>query len=477
MYIYFSTHTRKFPWAQQVNKYADQSRAPVLLTNPPGRVIPNGMRLRARPARKTLADISINPHLRKRKVGVDIPDKAGPSDGNNTEPAKKRKGRPPGSTNKIPAGIDESNIDNGERAFSIPSRGRPFSIPDLQPPSASSAKTPSPRKSSPTKNKRGDRTLDWPRADAEIDMPFLERCDPAVIKTSFRELKAAGKVVPEASLELRQKLLYVPKALAQYDKDIDTPRKSKDPLPDSEYQDLNETPFTKYELGRLRHLADEVLRKASMAGRIRAHERQWGSIMTQILQEAEGWPVERDVVLFNVETCSIQPREFKPVRPVTGRPLDNSSRTTSADFAKGDAPDNPGRMVDWVLALVLSDEDLKLIHRAFTRCLNKEVSLNQTLSYIANYPIFTDIEIKTNSNRDPEVQLSIWAAAAVSKRRHHGWNTGIPIPGIVVDGHMWKWYLFFVVGADIMMTGPDFFGDTSTTQGIMDDSVSTAYLD
>ncbi|KAL8808252.1 MAG: hypothetical protein Q9223_004221 [Gallowayella weberi] len=446
---------RVYSWAQEVNKHADHTKAPALLTNRPGRVISNGMRLRDRPARKTLADISINPHCRKRKVGIDIPDKVD----SNTEPAKKRKGRPPGSKNKIPAGnADESSSYNEERTFS--------------PPSASSAKTPSPRKSSPTKSKRGDKTLDQPRSDATIDMPFLGTCDPAVIRTGFGKLKAAGKVIPEASLKLRQKLLYIPKALvpgelkAQYDKDIDTPRKSKDPLPDSEYQDLDETPFTKYELERLKHMVGEVLRKASTAAEIRAHERQWGSIMTQILQEAEGWPVERNVVLFNVETCSIQPVDFKPVRPDTRRPLDNSAPTTSADTTKGDAPDNLGRMVDWVLALALSDQDGDLVRRAFSRCLDNEHSLNQTLSYITHYPIFTDIEVKTSSNRDPEVQLSIWAAAAVSKRRHHGWNTGIPMPGIVVDGHMWKWYLFFVVGADVMMTGPEYFGDTSTTQGI-----------
>ena len=107
-------------------------------------------------------------------------------------------------------------------------------------------------------------------------------------------------------------------------------------------------------------------------------------------------------------------------------------------------------MVDWVLALQLSGPDLHVIRQAFNRCRENEQSLNQTLSYITRFPIFADIEVKTSSNRDPEVQLGIWAAAAVLKRRHHGWDTEIPMPGIVVDGHAWKWYLLFVVGEEVV---------------------------
>ena len=110
------------------------------------------------------------------------------------------------------------------------------------------------------------------------------------------------------------------------------------------------------------------------------------------------------------------------------------------------APDNVGRMVDWVLALELSVEDSELVAHAFSRCGDdNEHSLNQTLSYITRYPIFADIEVKKDSRRDPEVQLAIWDAAAMKKRKRHGWDTGLPMPAIVVDGPVWKWYLFFVM--------------------------------
>ncbi|KAI4256867.1 MAG: hypothetical protein L6R42_005979 [Xanthoria sp. 1 TBL-2021] len=265
-------HYQIWSWAQQVNQYTQQYNQQSLPFESISRTTANGMRLRDRPARNPLAEIPINPHCRKRKVEKAMPDKEDVRAGDTAEPVKKRRGRPPGSRNK-------SHGQGSNKPDSVLSRGRPPSIPNLPPPSASSAKTPSSRKSSsPSKSKRGDRTLEQPRPDATVDMPFLETCKPAVFKTSFRELKAAGKPIPDAILEVRQKLLYVPKGLiprelkAQYDKDNDTPRKSNDPLPDSEYQDPAETPFTKQQLERLKHTVDEICRKASTAARIKANQ-------------------------------------------------------------------------------------------------------------------------------------------------------------------------------------------------------------
>ncbi|KAL8710655.1 MAG: hypothetical protein Q9220_004879 [cf. Caloplaca sp. 1 TL-2023] len=487
-------HHRVRAWAQEVQRQSDDGRQPALLPKKTLRATSNGMKLRPRRPSKTLAEISINPHRRKRNHAEAMP--AAPKNargGKAIEPAKKR-GRPVGSKGKgkssaMAEGDDENSSDN--EPVSLPSRGRPVSVPDLQPPSDSSAKTPASRQSSsPSKSKRGDKLLNKPRSDKTIDMRFLATCEPAIYKTSFPRLKALGKSISEETLDLRQKLLNIPKALVpgvlkvypddvfasqrvdlgindiqvKYEQDVDTPRKSRDPLPDSEYQDPSETPFTQYQLERLVHTVDEVYRKALLAAETQAHERQWGSIATQILQEAESWPQERNVVLFNVETCSIQPVEFKPIRPDTQLPLDNESDHTSSTVQE-----NLGRMVDWALALQLSDQDLGLINRAFSRSLDHEHSLNQSLSYISDHPIFADIEVKTRSNRDPEVQLAIWAAGAILKRRHHGWKTSIPMPAIVVDGHSWKWYLIFELGDAVVvqqLTGPDYFGDTSTKQGI-----------
>ena len=197
-------HYRIRSWAQQVKQQS-------LPFESISRTTANGMRLRDRPLRKPLTEIPINPHTRKRKTKEAMSDEEEPRAGHNAELLKKRRGRPPGSKNKSLAVVGQDLDDPGL----VLSCGRPpSSIPDLPPPSTSSAKTPSPPKpSSPSKSKRGDRKLDQPRPDATVDMLLLETCKPAVIKTSFHELKAAGITIPIAALELRQKLLYVPKGL------------------------------------------------------------------------------------------------------------------------------------------------------------------------------------------------------------------------------------------------------------------------
>ena len=86
----------------------------------------------------------------------------------------------------------------------------------------------------------------------------------------------------------------------QYDKDIDTPRKTHDPLPDSDYQSSGKTPFTKHQLESLKRTVDVCYRSAQRAMKLRAHERQWGRIMTDIVGEARRWLKEGDVELFNV---------------------------------------------------------------------------------------------------------------------------------------------------------------------------------
>lgn len=31
---------------------------------------------------------------------------------------------------------------------------------------------------------------------------------------------------------------------------------------------------------------------------------------------------------------------------------------------------------------------------------------------------------------------------ALLKHQHHGWNTTMPMPGIIIDGHNWSYFLF-----------------------------------
>ena len=101
-------------------------------------------------------------------------------------------------------------------------------------------------------------------------------------------------------------------------------------------------------------------------------------------------------------------------------------------------------MIDWCLGLKLDSADQRTISAAFATMDKFEQSLNQSLGYIRMEPLFLDIEIKkVLSDIDPEVQIAIWASASFLKRRHHHWDTSMPMPAVVVNGHNWDYYIFF----------------------------------
>ncbi|KAL8957920.1 MAG: hypothetical protein Q9193_004920 [Seirophora villosa] len=96
-----------------------------------------------------------------------------------------------------------------------------------------------------------------------------------------------------------------------------------------------------------------------------------------------------------------------------------------------------------------------------------ERSLNQSMSYIRHTPLFLDFELKkTNQARDPQVQLAIWQVAGYLKKKHHGWDTAIPIPGIVVNGHQWYYYIAFERNDGLILVGPQRFGSTESITGV-----------
>lgn len=444
------------------------------------------MKLRSQATRPALGQVTGNACHRKRKASVGMADAA------NTKPGKKAvmdknagaAGRHRGSGR--PARDFEYQSDEDEPSKQPAPRrpGRPRKIPlladlrglDLQlRPSIpdtvwAPSRSTSPSKATSSPSKKGQIPLDKPISEAAIDMQYLRLCNPAVYLTNFSSLRIKLQEVSSPVRELFEKLNRVPpgpvpSALqSMYEKDANTPRKSKELLPKSDYLEAGQTPFPQHCLARMKSTADDVLDKALRAHALNAHERQWGAIVNQLLCEVEIWQERpKQIVVLNIETCSIQPSEIRPMRPDGQLSIDCDAQTVGSNTA----PENMGRMVDWCLAMDVCDSDMKVIEKVFASLQNNVASLNQSLSYIRQNPLILDIEIKkTLQPRDPQVQLAIWASSALLKKRLHRWDTSMPMPALAINGHVWDYYIFFEMNNDLMMAGPYPFGTTVDLNGI-----------
>ena len=142
---------------------------------------------------------------------------------------------------------------------------------------------------------------------------------------------------------------------------------------------------------------------------------------------------------------------MRPTRPQGAGYVDLENRTASTGTSQNEAAESIGRMIDWSLGLEIDQDDLELIELAWNSRVDLELSLNQSISYIRKYLLLADIEIKKKaSNREPLVQLATWEAGGLLKKRHHGWDTSMPVPGITVTGHQWDCYLFFELNTNLV---------------------------
>lgn len=109
-------------------------------------------------------------------------------------------------------------------------------------------------------------------------------------------------------------------------------------------------------------------------------------------------------------------------------------------------------MVDISLGLDLTINERDTVMKAFSNTTDFQHSLNQSMGYIRDTPLWIDFEVKTPySDRNAEVQLGIWKASMLSKMQVHGWDTSIPMPGIIVTGHEWVLYLGFERKGDLVI--------------------------
>lgn len=100
-------------------------------------------------------------------------------------------------------------------------------------------------------------------------------------------------------------------------------------------------------------------------------------------------------------------------------------------------------------------------------------SINQTESFVNFLPMFANIEVKkSNTDRDPLIQLGAWIAAEFNKRRTEGYSLDMPVLAIEVEGDMWNLHMIFAIedqkGGDFQcnFVGPIEMGSTKSIMGI-----------
>ena len=105
-------------------------------------------------------------------------------------------------------------------------------------------------------------------------------------------------------------------------------------------------------------------------------------------------------------------------------------------------------------------------------------SINQTDNKLSKFkPMFANFEIKVD-DRDPLVQLGVWAAAEFSKRQLEAYPMNVPIPSITIDGDIWQLYIAYATedpkktgvprgkAFRAKFIGPVDIGDTKSIKGI-----------
>ena len=140
-------------------------------------------------------------------------------------------------------------------------------------------------------------------------------------------------------------------------------------------------------------------------------------------------------------------------RPNNKDPVVNEAQTMTASATDDGAP-TTSRMVDLQLGLLLDECDMDIVNGAFGTMNDNEHSINQSISYIRTVPAIVDFEIKKpTANRMPEVPLAIWHAGLYSKRKHHNWDTSMPMPGVTVNGFDWELYITFERNGKLVSNG------------------------
>ncbi|KAL8858817.1 MAG: hypothetical protein Q9178_004734 [Gyalolechia marmorata] len=253
------------------------------------------------------------------------------------------------------------------------------------------------RPKSPAKSR--SKIFEKAKADANIDMKFLESCKPSVHLRTRMEAIQSGEV-PQMVRDLESSLRarpvgFVPSTLkSAYDHESDTPRKSRLPPESHHYLPLDDTKIPSSCVQALKTTVDQVVRMTAWNLKVEAHERQWSmTTVSPLISEVLRWPQSSQAIAINVETCPVEPTNIRMVRP-NGHPVDETgSAAASSNVSVEDAEVTTTRIVDICLGLDLSPAASSIVTNAWKTMNDYEHSLNQSVAYIRQTPLFLDIEL------------------------------------------------------------------------------------
>ncbi|KAL8937487.1 MAG: hypothetical protein Q9216_004396 [Gyalolechia sp. 2 TL-2023] len=151
-------------------------------------------------------------------------------------------------------------------------------------------------------------------------------------------------------------------------------------------------------------------------------------MLIQTLRISEGYSIEP----VEIRLVRLQPLKGSEDETLGEEPLTDYARITTA------------KMVDWTFGLTLTEHEHSIIQSAYMSLRDNGRSLNQTMSFVKDVPLFCDFEIKSlHGNVPPEFQIGVWAGGSYLKRKLHGWDTKMPMLGVCVDGYTWNLYVLY----------------------------------
>ncbi|KAL8992936.1 MAG: hypothetical protein Q9169_006728 [Polycauliona sp. 2 TL-2023] len=403
---------------------------------------------------------------RRRKGGLG----KGAGSDDDYDPTKEK----PAQSSRVP----RSNA--AQRALQQPSQatysGNPALLGPTKPPSSS-------RNSS---NKSKNNTFSQMPSVTSLSMLDLESCEPPAKLRDFTSAVQECGQLSIAAKSLYDKLQACPRGLIPptlkpaYETDASTPSKSKPPVQSHDYMNPDDVLYPKHRLPHLKDRVDRWLTMAHLNHAQEAHEHQWGFLFSLICDEVASWTEHNGLRVVNTEHCTIGPVElhtkFNGERLDYPKDVNNKIRDVdepgdqeAKDGGRKKPESTISKMVDWCVGLMLTPQENALVSTAWRHLGGQwgERSLNQSLSFIRTTPLVIDVELKKNQQpSNPEKQLIIWASGAGAKRRHHKWDTSLPIPGITVKGHMWNYFISTRIKDDFVMIGPFEMGSTKNVRGI-----------